>query len=253
MGHAEDRSSTFRWPEGKRAAVSLSFDDARLSQIDVGMAIFAAYGSRATFYVSLPNVEQRLAGWREAVAYGHEIGNHTFNHPCTGNFDWARPYALEGYTLERMRSELVEANRRIEELLGVSPETFAYPCGQTFVGRGRQVQSYVPLVAELFLAGRGWLGECSNDPAFCDLAQVTGRPLDNTTFEQLEPTLAEARAGGQWLVLAGHEIGGVGRLNTMPATLERLLEYAQTPQSGLWLAPVDKVARYIHEQREATR
>src|SRR3712207_2828818 len=67
----------FPWPAGKKAAVSLSFDDARLSQIDTGMALFARYGVQATWYVSLPNVEQRLSGWRDAVAEGHEIGNHT--------------------------------------------------------------------------------------------------------------------------------------------------------------------------------
>ena len=29
----------FHWPNGKKAAVSLSFDDARLSQIDTGLAL----------------------------------------------------------------------------------------------------------------------------------------------------------------------------------------------------------------------
>src|SRR6266480_1612736 len=29
----------FRWPNGRRAAVSLSFDDARVSQIDTGLAL----------------------------------------------------------------------------------------------------------------------------------------------------------------------------------------------------------------------
>ncbi len=29
----------FRWPDGKRAAISLTFDDARFSQIDCGLPI----------------------------------------------------------------------------------------------------------------------------------------------------------------------------------------------------------------------
>ena len=81
-----------------------------------------------------------------------------------------------------MRDELIEANRRIATLLGVTPRTFAYPCGQTFVGRGPGTQSYVPVVADLFLAGRGWRDEASNDPAFVDLAQTLGVEMDDRDF-----------------------------------------------------------------------
>jgi peptidoglycan-N-acetylglucosamine deacetylase len=240
----------FPWPAGKKAAVSLSFDDARLSQIDTGMALFARYGVQATWYVSLPNVEKRLSGWREAVAAGHEIGNHTLTHPCTGNFPWSRENALEAYTLERMRFELVKSNYRLAGLLGVTCRTFAYPCGQTFVGRGRDTASYIPLVAELFTAGRGWLAECVNEPHFCDLSHLMGTSSDGSEFEQLQPLLATAQEKGQWVVLAGHEIGAPGHLTTRVSTLERLLQYAQAPENGFWLAPVISVADYILKQRE---
>jgi peptidoglycan/xylan/chitin deacetylase (PgdA/CDA1 family) len=214
------------------------------------MALFAHYGVQATWYVSLPNLEQRLSGWREAVAAGHEIGNHTLNHPCTGNFPWSRANALEAYTLERMRLELVETNRRLAGLLGVTCRTFAYPCGQTSVGRGRRAASYIPLVADLFTAGRGWPAECANDPHFCDLAHLMSASSDGLAFEQLQPLLATAQERGGWLVLTGHEIGSPGRQTTHLSTLERLLQYAQDPENGLWLAPVITVADYILKQRE---
>ena len=44
------------------------------------------------------------------------------------------------------------------------------------------VASLVPLVHELFLAGRGWLDEGPNDPAFVDRAQLFGYPMDDVTF-----------------------------------------------------------------------
>ena len=96
-----------------------------------------------------------------------------------------------------MREELVEANRRIAGLLGVTPRTFAYPCGQTFVGRGNETESYVPIVAELFVAGRGWLDEAANDPAFVDLAQTLGVEMDGKDFAQIRPLLDDARAAGR--------------------------------------------------------
>jgi len=241
----------FAWPAGARAALSLSFDDARPSQVDVGTELLDRHGVKVTFFAVPGSVEQRLGGWKKAVAAGHEIGNHSLDHPCTGNFPWARKKALEEYTLQDMRRQMVEANARLRELLGVTPDTFAYPCGQTFVGRGLDTRSYVPLVAAMFVAGRGWLGEGPNDPAFCDLAQVLGMEMDGKDFEQLLPDLEQAREAHAWLVLAGHEIGREGRQTTRIAMLEKLLPYLRDPAHGFWVAPVGAVARHIRQQRTA--
>ena len=71
----------FQWPAGKRAAISLSFDDARLSQPDVGLPLLEKVGVKVTFFVEPRNVEPRLEDWRKIVAAGHEIGNHSQSHP----------------------------------------------------------------------------------------------------------------------------------------------------------------------------
>ena len=240
---------SFSWPEGKQAGLSLSFDDARPSQVDVGLSVLDRHGVKATFFVVPGRMEERLDGWRKAVAAGHEIGNHSLNHPCSGNFPWSRQKALENYTLGKMREELIGANARIQELLGVPVETFAYPCGQRFVGRGVSTQSYVPLVAELFTVGRGWLDETAADPAFCDLAQVFAIEMDGKDFGAIRELLEGARGEGLWLVLAGHEIGTGGHQTTRVSMLEELLAYARDAENGLWLAPVGTIARYIRDQR----
>jgi len=235
----------FAWPEGKRAAVSLSFDDARLSQIDRAMPILDARGVKATFYVSPGALGERLDGWQAAVTNGHEIANHTMTHPCSGNFIWSRQRALEDYTLEQMERELLDANAAIEEALGVTPTTFAYPCGQKSVGRGSGVASYVPLVAEHFLVGRGAFSEIHNDPAFCDLAQITGIDGDDEPFEILKQRLDAAAADGGWLVLFGHEIGDGGRQVTHADALDALCRYATDPANGIWIDTVAAIGRYV--------
>jgi peptidoglycan-N-acetylglucosamine deacetylase len=248
-GQTQTAKPAYPWPEGKRVALSLSFDDARLSQIDVGMALLAKHGVKATFYVVPGDVERRLEGWKRAVAAGQEIGNHSLNHPCSGNFPWSRRNALEEYTIDKMRGELEGANKRLRELLGVTPEVFAYPCGQKYVGRGTGTRSYVPLVAELFLSGRGWMDEAPNDPTYCDLAQVTGMEMDGKSFEQIRAVVERAKESGHWLVLGGHEIGKQGTQTTRIAMLERLIKYAKDPANGVWLAPVGTVARYVKERQ----
>jgi peptidoglycan/xylan/chitin deacetylase (PgdA/CDA1 family) len=245
----EEGRKPFRWPGGKRAAVSLTFDDARLSQIDTGLALLDKYGVRATFYVSPSNLEKRLEGWRKAVASGHEIGNHTKSHPCTGNYAFALQNALEGYTLRMMERELDDANADTQRLLGVKPVTFAYPCGQKFVGRGREVRSYVPLVAERFIVGRGYLDEAANDPAFCDLPQATGTGFDSMDFEQIKKLVSQAREEGRWLILVGHEIGEPAFQTTDASALEALCKYARDPSNGLWIDTVEAIARYIQQER----
>ena len=187
----------FQWPNGKRAAVSLTFDDSRLSQIDAGLKVLRKEGVKATFYVQAPNVEKRLEGWKTAVVEGHEIGNHTMTHPCTGNYAFSRANALEDYDLSKMAGEMDENNRQIRKLLGVTPKDFAYPCGLKFVGRGRETKSYVPLVAERFLSGRGYLDEAPNDPSFVDLAQAMGTPFDDLEFEQMKKLVDEAAQSGR--------------------------------------------------------
>jgi peptidoglycan/xylan/chitin deacetylase (PgdA/CDA1 family) len=243
------QTGPFAWPDGKRVAVSLTFDDARASQVEGGTALLDRFGVKATFYVVPSAVEKKLEGWKRAAASGHEIGNHSLNHPCSGNFPWSRSKALEDYTLDQMRRELTDANRRIGELLGVTAESFAYPCGQTFVGRGSGTQSYVPIAANLFVTSRGWLDEAPNDPSYVDFAQLTGIESDGKDFEQIVAIVEAARQTGAWVVLAGHDMGTGGTQTTRLAMLERLCAYAGDAANGVWMAPVGTVARYVRAQR----
>lgn len=244
-------NQSFPWPEGKRAALSLTFDDARLSQIDRGIPLLDARGVKGTFYVSIGSLQQRLDGWRAAAANGHEIANHSLNHPCSGNFPFARERALENYTLDEMERELLDASDAIERLVSVRPTTFAYPCGQTFVGRGEGTHSYVPLVAKHFVVGRCGFNEIHNDPAFCDLAQATGLMMDDDPFEVLQGLLDKALAAGGWLILAGHEIGEGGHQTTRADALDALCRYATDPARGVWVDTVAAIGRYIADHRGA--
>ena len=243
------QTSTFKWPDGKKAAISLSFDDGRASQVKGGTALLDQFGIKATFYVVPNAVRQNLSEWKKAVASGHEIANHSLKHPCSGNFPWARATALEDYSLQQMHDELAQANREIRELLGVECTEFAYPCGQTFVGRGKETKSYVPVIASSFSSGRLWLSEAPNDPTYCDFAQLTGVESDGKDFEQILPVIESAVKNGQWLVFAGHEMNESGSQTTRLSMLKELLEYANDPANGIWIAPVGTVRKYVEKKR----
>jgi peptidoglycan/xylan/chitin deacetylase (PgdA/CDA1 family) len=223
----QGEAPAFAWPAGARAADSLSFDDARPSQLDVGVPLFAERATHVTFYLTANNIGARAGDWKRAAAAGHELANHTATHPCSGNFRWSR-------------------SRLIEQATGVRPVTFAYPCGQKFVGRGAGVASYVPIVNELFLAGRGWLDEAANDPGYADRAQLFGYAMDDVEFSTLKPAVDDAIAGGQWLVLGGHDIGTEpGRQVTRVAMLRALIAYLREPSRRVWVDTVAQVAQHV--------
>ena len=243
------KKSDFQWPEGKKMAISLTFDDARLSQPDLGIPMLDKYGVKATFYVSPDNMMKRVEGWKKAVKNGHDIGNHSLLHPCTGNFGWSREKALENYNLISMNAELDSANAVINKVLGIIPVSFAFPCGQKFVGRGELTKSYIPVIASKFESGRGWLDEGPNDPAFCDFSQLTGMELDGKTFDQVKALIESARENGSWLVLAGHEMNDGGVQTSILSTIEAICKYAADPANGIWIDDVHAVVTYIKENR----
>jgi peptidoglycan/xylan/chitin deacetylase (PgdA/CDA1 family) len=243
-------ASAFSWPEGRRGAVSVTFDDARESQVDVGIPLLDSLGVKGTFYVLPDGARKRLEGWRAAAARGHEVGNHSSSHPCTGNFAFSRRNALEDYTLRRIEEDVEKASLFVAREMGKRPTSFAYPCGQTFVGRGAEVRSYVPVVARAFRTGRLYLGEDANDPEFCDPAQLLAVGFDGLSFEDARPLLEKAAAEGRWLILAGHEIGdGKAPQTTRSDTLAAVCRYAKDPANGLWIDTVDAVAAHVRTAR----
>ncbi len=240
------------WPMGKRAALSLTFDDARPSQVEFGTPILDEYGLKATFYPLLSLLQNRPERWRETFARGHEIGNHTASHPCSCNFAFSRNNALEDYTLERMKGELERADEELEAFFGSRPTSFAYPCGQRYVGRGGATRSYVPLVAERFLVGRGFLDQGPNDPLRCDMAQINGVDADGKEPGELKTMVEANLENGTWLVLVAHSIGRQGR-QSMPAdALQQLCRYVAA-RDELWVDTVTVIGSHLATARRGAR
>ncbi len=237
------------FPDGIRMALSLTFDDARDSQLDVAVPVLERHGVRATFYVVPEWVQRRPAGWRALVSVGHEIGNHTTTHPCSANFRFSAGNALEDYTLTRMAADIDRASDRIETLVGVRPSTFAYPCGQSFVGRAEARTSYVPLVARRFLAARGYGSETSNDPGRCDLIHLEAFNIDGLGADRLLRLVEGEDADGRWVILAGHDVGEGGGQTILAPALNALCR--RVTQAGVWVAPVAEIAVYLGEQTRA--
>lgn len=103
-------------------------DDVRLIEI------LRKYGAKASFNLNIGlHKTQRYTGWKfqntkevwklsldelTDVYSGFLVANHTVSHPC-----------LTQVSPERMKKEIVEGRKRLEQLFGYAVTGFAYPCG----------------------------------------------------------------------------------------------------------------------------
>lgn len=228
-------------------AVSLTFDDGRESQLQKAIPAMNRLGIRGTFYI-LPTGEtwrEDLRAWREVAKAGHEIGNHTLSHICSNNFSGGRG-GLEDMSLAEIEADILAAQERLVYIAPHQKEwTFCYPCYQTYVGRGASRQSYVPVIARHFLAGRAG-GEYgfANHPATVDLSCVWGLPTDRMSGFEMIGLVEELTAKGRWVVLVFHDIDG-SRLTVGSHDFLMLLDYLHRRRNEIWTAPVVEVARKI--------
>ena len=67
---------------------------------------------------------------------------------------------------------------------------------------------------------------------------------------EVRPQIEEAARTGNWLVLAGHEIGAdAPRQMTKLSTLEGICGYCKDPANGIWIDTVGVIGAYIRKTR----
>lgn len=242
------------WPGEFDCAVSLTFDDGDSTQLNRAAPAMEDRDFRGTFYLSCgrENWRERLERFVPLHERGHEVGNHTVGHTCSRNFrDEPGAQGLETMTLEEIEADVLEAQRRLDQLFPRDERSFAYPCYMTHVGAGLTRQSYVPIIAKHFIAGRGH-GEYgfSNSPHNCDLACLASTPIEHMRGEQIVGLMDHNLTRGRWLILTMHQIGGA-RLGTAPTEFERMLDWLHRHRERVWVAPVAEIAAHLRDEVQA--
>jgi peptidoglycan/xylan/chitin deacetylase (PgdA/CDA1 family) len=221
-----------------RAAVSLTFDDARPVQLDVAVPELNKRHLRATFFVIVSKLT-RLDEWRQAQAEGHEIGNHTVTHE--------HPAVL---TKEGEEFQVEDAKNFLDSNFRANIITFAYPYMEISPGVLFWVKRYN-------FAARGW----PQDPnllyvmpdADPDWYNLPGRPA-YTKYDLgvYQGWIKKALSLGAWTTFQFHGIGdpSTGWEPIPTNTFTALLNYLQAAQDqALWIAPFGEVAAYLRAER----
>jgi peptidoglycan/xylan/chitin deacetylase (PgdA/CDA1 family) len=221
--------------------VCLTFDDALDVHLDTAVPILDQAGLPATFYVNAGSERfaARHADWTQAAARGHELGNHTVFHPGISAKSWVTEgIALETYTLDRMRREIIVANQILNIVDGRNERSFAFPCSNPWLGRpgwprrlltrmklertrlmgfidrnsldfGSKLIDYTPVVRELFPAARCGGVDARDLPGLpSDRHAVRGVAGDGMSLSELSVAVDSAVARNAWLVFVFHGVGG---------------------------------------------
>jgi peptidoglycan-N-acetylglucosamine deacetylase len=109
--------------------IAMTFDDGPHPQLTPKLLdLLKDRGIRATFYVIGANVEKYPEIVKRMVAEGHEVGNHTWNHP-----------SLTKLSTARVKSEMDRTTRAITDASGITPVTMRPPYGATNTALNRRM------------------------------------------------------------------------------------------------------------------
>lgn len=182
---------------GFSAAVSYTFDDTQPSQIE-HWGELKAQRVRSTFYVNPPqnwyaNYDNT---WKDALAQGSELGNHTMHH-C-----WVKDVGNQtncANSLATVAAEIDDTTTYIKNIFGQTDVwTFAYPFGDTNYQAAAQTRFFMGRGVPQGLIGAGDSTDAFNLPV---MSHPGGDPVSLFNAD-----IDSALTQGRWMVFLFHTL-----------------------------------------------
>jgi PKD repeat protein/peptidoglycan/xylan/chitin deacetylase (PgdA/CDA1 family) len=222
------------WPDNKKGAVSLTFDEGCPSQISLGIHTLNASELRGTFFLTTDWIGGSSPGWdswRNAANNGHEIASQSMTHPY-----------LTGLTTPQVQEEMEGSKAAIDnQVISQQCLTFAYPYGD--------LNSAVESIAQnIFIASRGMACGLNTEPF--SFFNVNACSPDNG--DDIYAMADSAEQEGKWLVTIFHSLdqGSDCSGSWDIDTFETYLDYLMT--RNLWVGTFASVVKYKREMLSAT-
>lgn len=238
------------WPNNARAAVSLAYDDALDSQLDIAVPALNRHGLRASFYLTLggDTVRTRLADWRAVAAQGHELGNHTLFHQCSRTApdrSWVTPHNdLDTISAAQLVAQVRVGNTLLHAIDGRQERTFAAPCGD----RNASGEPYLDALKGDFIAMKSVFGGVVPDMQTLDPYAVGVEVVSDTTGAQLIALVERAAAAGTMVNITFHGVGA-DYLTVSGEAHDELLRYLANHRDIYWTDTFLRIMRFVKSQR----
>lgn len=237
LGSSADAQETDgRWPNGAKAAIVLTYDDALTSQLDNAVPALDAAGFKGTFF--LANVKLAdVPRWREAAGKGHELGNHTIFHACPAAAYPTDPRnTSEAYTIPTMLKEIEQQNVLLTALDGKERHGLATPCGASLAGGEDYIDELRAANLVDYVRAAGASGEeVRAGLEGVDVMNVPARGFpDDVTGAELIAYAEQARQGGGMAVFLFHGVAG-DYLQVSNAAHRELIAWLAEHRGELWV------------------
>lgn len=246
--YANIAQATFTWPNNAKAAVSLAYDDALASQLDIAVPALNRLGLKASFYLPLssPLVQSRLNDWRAAARQGHELGNHTLFHQCSASKpgrEWvAAENDLDNLSTQQLVQQIRLGNAMLFAIDGKTERTFTAPCGDALAGG----QPYLPLLLNDFVGIKAKTGDIVANMAQFDVYAVQVIAPVGSSAEELINLVKQAAQHGTMINFTFHGVGG-DHLSVSAQAHEELLAYLAANRHLYWTDTFINIMQYVKE------
>ncbi len=220
-----------RFKADREAALSFTLDDGWEDNATIAAPLFDRYGFHVTFFLvpGMIPLDDNEKGthkygqipwrrWKQIAEAGHEIGNHTLQHPGLTKLDDAA-----------VRAQIEEGRQRITEKIGVAPVSLANP------GNGRDDR-----VRKLVYAQHAVAREFETGYGGKEFTAARANGLVDAALQQK-----------RWMVAMLHAIENGYAAFTNASVLEEHLKHVQTLQGRLWVDTFGNVGRYVKERDAA--
>jgi peptidoglycan/xylan/chitin deacetylase (PgdA/CDA1 family)/PKD repeat protein len=228
------------WFEDKGSAICPTFDDGTPDHPANVVPLLNEFGVQGTFYV---NASNNYSWHISALADGHEIGNHTKDHPHLLTLD-----SLE------LKEQIGDFKKTLYSQTGSSALTFAYPFGE---GSETQESSFIvqDSVANHHIAGRGVYSYLITGFPYNfaskerDYYQI---PTLAVTAENLYSMMDWCMTEGGLLPLMYHGVGAPGVFDNIPVQeFREHLEYLTGKGDSVWVTSLANAVSYHRERKGA--
>lgn len=237
--------NTIKWPEGKKALIVLTYDDALASQLDIAIPQLDNAQLKGTFFLNEPATEQHISRWRTAGQNGHELGNHTIYHPCHSSKISTDPhYHSENYNVNTILREILGMNKMLYAVDNKTKHTFAYPCCETSVGGENYVEA---------LRNSGYVTyarSCGAYPVVTDFKNLDPFEVPSKFFNTNPPAselidfVKQVRESNGMGVIIFHGVGG-DYLEVSSEAHQELINYLKDNSKDIWVTTFGEAMDYV--------
>ncbi len=240
------------WPNGAKAAICLTYDDAMSSQLEQAIPVLNSHNLKGTFFLNTVGDDRMADQWRQAALKGHELANHTLFHPCLAAKGWKPAWALDNYTFDRLLREVQSMNTQLYLLDGKKTKrSFAFPCGDTTAGG----VSYLDTLRRSGMVSYGrMVGDASSittDFTSLDLLQVPSMAVQptNTAADLIAYAEKAAQKGGLGIYLF-HGVGSQW-IAVSASEHKKLAEYLAGQKQTYWVTTFQDAMEYVSNWKKS--